>query len=134
MYQFGIGMPQDRVRAYRLFDRAEDQGDGQSKFFAQWLRVKTNCIGYRDDKEREIFLFICDEPKGIAFANSHERNMWLSKKKSEFEAKNIHPMDNGYGKGACGAAGGSWGGGGCHGEGGHTFDPSQQDRYGRPLW
>ena len=133
MYQFGIGVPQDRERAYKLFDRAEDQGDGQSKFFAQWLRVKDNCIGYRNEKEREIFLFICDEPKGTAFANSHERNMWLSKKKNEFEAANIHPMDD-YGKGACGASGGTWGGGGCNGEGGRRFDPSQQDRYGRPLW
>jgi len=29
-----------RMQAVRLFEHAEDQGDGQSKFFARWLRVR----------------------------------------------------------------------------------------------
>ncbi len=34
-YQFVIGVVYDRTQAVRLFERAEDQGDGQSKFFAR---------------------------------------------------------------------------------------------------
>ena len=137
MYQFGIGVPQDRERAYRLFDRAEDQGDGQSKFFAQWLRVRTNCIGYRDEKERNRYAGVCVEPAGLTFANSRERKKWLEieLEKMDMETLRRWSASGGeYGKGACGAAGGSWGGGGCNGEGGRRFDPQQQDRYGRPLW
>src|SRR5713226_8898392 len=57
-------------------ERAEDQGDGQSKFFARWLRIKENCVGYRNEWERERFLFICTEPADTAFASSHQRNLW----------------------------------------------------------
>ena len=133
-YQFAIGVTHDRAQAVRLFERAEDQGDGQSKFFARWLRVKENCIGYRNEWERERFLFICALPSGRAFVSSHQRNMWLSEERNKFEREKIRPMDDGFGKGACGAAGGSWGGGGCRGDGGRSFDPMQQDRYGRNLW
>jgi hypothetical protein len=132
-YQFGIGVVYDRTQAVRLFERAEDQGDGQSKFFARWLRVKENCVGYRNEWERERFLFICAEPSGRAFASSQQRNMWLSEERNKFE-RSLKPLDDGFGRGACGAAGGSWGGGGCQGDGGRTFDPMQQDRYGRNLW
>lgn len=132
-YQFAIGVVYDRQQAVRLFERAEDQGDGQSKFFARWLRVKENCVGYRNEWERERFLFICAEPAGRAFASLHQRNMWLSEERNKFE-RTLRPIEDGYGKGACGAAGGSWGGGGCRGDGGRTFDPMQQDRHGRNLW
>jgi hypothetical protein len=43
-------------------ERAEDQGDGQSKFFARRRRVKENCGGYCNEWARERFLFICAEP------------------------------------------------------------------------
>lgn len=137
MYQFGIGVPQDRQRAIRLFDQAEDQGDGQSKFFAIWLRGKMNCIGYRDEVERNRFAGVCVEPKGLTFANSHERNKWLTIERDKMDMETLRQWSNsagGYGQGACSAAGGTWGGGGCNGEGGRRFDPSQQDRYGRTLW
>ena len=132
-HQFGIGVGYDRQQAVRLFERAEDQGDGQSKFFARWLRVKENCVGYRNEWERERFLFICAEPSGRAFASSHQRNMWLSEERNKFE-RTLQPIDDGFGRGACGVAVGSSGGGGCRGDGGRTFDPMQQDRYGRNLW
>lgn len=48
--------------------------------------------------------------------------------------RDLRLFEDGFGKGACGAAGGSWGGGGCQGDGGRTFDPMQQDRHGRNLW
>jgi TPR repeat protein len=89
MYQFGIGVPQDRVRAYRLFDRAEDQGDGQSKFFAQWLRGKMNCIGYRDEVERNKFAGVCVEPRGLTFANSRERNKWLTVEREKMDMETL---------------------------------------------
>ncbi len=132
-HQFAIGVVYDRMQAVRLFERAEDQGDGQSKFFARWLRVKENCVGYRNEWERERFLFICVEPVGRAFASLPQRNMWLSEERNKFE-RSLRPIEDGFGKGACGAAGGSWGGGGCQGDGGRTFDPMRQDRYGRNLW
>jgi TPR repeat protein len=137
MHQFGIGVPQERERAIKLFDRAEDQGDGQAKFFARWLRVKMNCIGYRDESERDRFVGVCIEPKGLTFANSRERNKWLAVEREKMDMETLRQWGNSssdYGKGACSAAGGSWGGGGCNGEGGRRFDPGQQDRYGRPLW
>jgi len=132
-HQFAIGVVYDRQQAVRLFERAEDQGDGQSKFFARWLRVKENCVGYRNEWERERFLFICAEPVGRAFGSLHQRNMWLSEERNKFE-RTLRPIEDGFGRGACGAAGGSWGGGGCQGDGGRRFDPMQQDRYGRNLW
>ena len=85
-------------------------------------------MGYRNEWERERVLFICAEPTGRAFAFLHERNMWLSEEPNKFE-RTRRPIEDGFGKGACG----SWGGGGCQGDGGRTFDPMQQDRYGRNL-
>jgi hypothetical protein len=58
----------------------------------------------------------------------------MSKKRNELEAEASKQDWTGYGKGACEAAGGSFYGGGCRGDGGRYFDPTQQDRYGRPLW
>ncbi len=84
-YQFGIGVGQDRKQAVKLFERAEDQGDGPAKFFARWLRIKENCVGYRNEWERERFLFICTEPTGTVFAGSHQRNMWLSQERNKME-------------------------------------------------
>jgi TPR repeat protein len=136
MYQFGIGVPQDRARAIRLFDRAMDQGDGQSKFFASWLRAPHRCVGFRNEFERQRFLFVCEDPAGMAFTSESQRHGWLAAKVREVEKAGDalrRGMDE-YGSGACGAAGGSWYGGGCRGEGGRYFDPGQQDRYGRPLW
>jgi len=136
MFQFGIGVPQDRARSIRIYDRAVDAGDGQSKFLAQWLRVPQNCIGYPNEWEREHFLFVCEEPKGIAFASEAERHHWLGvlAEKHLEEAARLwaQTSNNSYGKGMCEGAGGSWSGI-CHGDGGIIFNPQQQDRYGRPL-
>ncbi len=135
-YQFGIGVPQSRQQAIRYFDHANDFGDAQSAWFARWLRFPPNCIGYRNEWERERALFVCDEPAGIAFGNTRERNTWLAQKVAALQAKAdaLRRSMSDYGKGMCGGAGGTWGSGGCRGEGGRTFDPGQQDRYGRPLW
>jgi TPR repeat protein len=135
-YQFGIGVPQDRAAAIRYFDHANDFGDEVAAWFARWLRFKANCIGYRNERERERALFVCDEPAGIAFANTRERNSWLAQKVAALQARAdaLRRSMSEYGGGMCGAAGGTWGGGGCRGDGGRYFDPGQQDRYGRPLW
>jgi hypothetical protein len=97
---------QDRKQAVKLFERAEDQGDGPAKFFARWLRIKENCVGYRNEWERERFLFICTEPTGTVFAGSHQRNMWLSQERNKME-RDLRLFEDSFGKGACGAAGGS---------------------------
>ncbi len=135
MYQFGVGVAQDRDRAIRIYDRAEDAGDGMSKFFASWLRVKQNCVGMRSEEERKHHADVCQDPAGIAFANEQQRSKWLDQQQAAADKAAMAAWSSsGFGSGACGAAGGSWGGGGCRGEGGHTFDPMQQDRYGRNLW
>ena len=136
MYQFGLGVPHDLETAIRYFDRAEDQGDGMSKFFAIHLRDPAHCVGVLSERERERYWGVCHYPKGIRFADSRERYKWLNGQMAKVaqEAEAFRRSMEGYGSGACGAAGGSWGGGGCRGEGGRTFDPGQQDRYGRPLW
>jgi TPR repeat protein len=136
-YQFGIGVPQDRERAIRYFDLAAAQGDDdQSKFFHEWLRDPKNCIGMRNEWERTHFIETCEEPKGIAFASEKERHQWLAAWESKHEAddvRNAHIFGHG-GVPGCSAAGGSSSGGSCHGDGGRSFDPMRQDRFGRPLW
>jgi uncharacterized protein len=139
-YQFGIGVPQDRERAIRYFDLANSQGhDDQSKFFHEWLRNPANCIGMRDDYEREKYFGVCEEPKGIAFTNEQERHHWLAvweAKHQQDALRNWHPTGgNGYFSGLCGGAGGTWSGGSCYGDGGRVFHPeSGEDRYGRSSW
>jgi TPR repeat protein len=137
-YQFGIGVPQDRERAIHYFDLAAAQGnDDQSKFFHEWLRNPTNCIGMRNEYEREHFFGVCEEPRGVAFTSEQERSRWLAtwEAKHQAEALRLWHAMHGSGQGTgCGAAGGTWSGGNCHGDGSIIFDPMQQDRHGRPLW
>ncbi len=134
--QFGLGVPHDLDAAIRYFDRAEDQGDGMAKFYAIHLRDPAHCVGVLSERERALYWGVCHYPKGIRFADSRARYKWLNGEMAKVaqEAEAFRRSMEGYGSGACGAAGGSWGGGGCRGEGGRTFDPGQQDRYGRPLW
>ena len=137
-YQFGIGVPQDRERAIRYFDLADAQGrDGQSKFFHEWLRIPTNCIGMRDDVERERYFGVCEEPKGIAFTSEAQRGQWLGALEAKHQANALRmwgSMNKGMAGGMCDAAGGTWSGNSCHGDGGIIFNPTQQDRNGRPIY
>lgn len=137
-YQFGIGVPQDRQRAIRYFQLANAQGgDGLSKFFNEWLRNPANCIGMRNEYEREHYLGVCEEPSGIAFQTERERHQWLADWEAKHQEEALQLWRSMHGSGAgtgCSAAGGTWSGGGCYGEGHIRFDPMQQDRYGRPLW
>ena len=131
-YQFGIAVPQDRTLAVKFYEKAENQGQQHSAWFARWLRVPSNCLGYFDDKEREKFAGVCSDPKGITFNNSAERTAWLA------ETLRTIPVDmfgsNSYQEGACSAAGGEFRRGNCYGSGGVMFEPGTQDRSGRNLW
>lgn len=136
MYQFGVGVAQNRARAVGIYDRAEDAGDGMSKFFASWLRVKQNCVGFRSEDERNHHTDVCQDPTGLAFVNEPQRLRWLAQKQGQADAAALAAWGSSgaFGSGACSAAGGSWGGGGCSGDGGRTFDPMQQNRFGQNLW
>ncbi len=130
--QFGLGVEQDRAKAIRVFELAEDQGDGTAAFFARYLSQRLSCLGYMDDREREKYAGVCEDPKRL-FRNSSERTAWLN------EAIRTARVDSfnagGYESGLCRARGMSYGGGGCQGEGGRTLSPyGNEDRYGRPGW
>ena len=131
-YQFGISVPQDRELAVRFYEKAENQGEQQAGFFAKWLRIPSNCLGYLSDREREKFAGICADPKGIAFKNSKERTAWLADAMSKVKIDFFGSSS--YQQGACGAAGGEFRSGNCYGSGGVIFEPGTQDRSGRNLW
>jgi TPR repeat protein len=82
-YEFGIGVPQNRKLAIQWDQEAAAQGNAQSAYYAKWLSNPGNFIGFRNAKERSLFLAMPDspifaEPKGAIFHNSAERLRYLS--------------------------------------------------------
>jgi TPR repeat protein len=83
-YQFGIGVPQSRQTAIEWFRRAAAIGDSEAAYFAQDLSSSGNFIGFRNVAEHEMviggklrFGLIFQEPVGMLFHNSGERNAYL---------------------------------------------------------
>jgi TPR repeat protein len=83
-YQFGIGVPQSRQTAIEWFRRAAANGDSEAAYFAQDLSSPGNFIGFRNVAEHEMviggklrFGLIFQEPAGMLFHNSGERNAYL---------------------------------------------------------
>lgn len=84
-YEFGMGVPQNRQNAIYWFKKAGAQGMGQGSYFARWLSDPTNNIGFRNDAEHNFviagklrFALGADDPVGITFRNSDQRNRFLT--------------------------------------------------------
>jgi len=79
MYQFGMGVPQDRYKAMAYFERAADQNNSKAGYVAKHLR-EGGCIGMRNQYEYDRWSAVCVEPTGIAFRNSQQRSQWLGQR------------------------------------------------------
>jgi hypothetical protein len=83
-YEFGIGVPQSRKETIYWDARAADQGNSEAAYYVRWLSSPTNNIGFRNAAERNLVIgyrmvdmIVMNEPAGIAFSNSAERNAYL---------------------------------------------------------
>jgi len=123
LFHFGMAVPMDRAKAIALYDKSADQDDAYARWFAYYLR-KPNCIGYRNEWEREKFFGLCLEPKGITFKNSRERTAWLRARYEELEVETLRNWGQSGGE-VCAAAGGHWSGVSCYTPAGRPFDPTQ---------
>jgi Sel1 repeat len=91
-YEFGMGVPQNRQNAVYWFKKAGAQGVGQGDYFARWLNDPTNNIGFRNDAEHNLviagklrFGLGANDPAGITFVNSAQRNRWLTGLRNEVD-------------------------------------------------
>jgi TPR repeat protein len=82
-YEFGIGVPQSRGQAIAWFNKAAQGGDGKAAYFARHLGGN-NFIGFRTEDEHAMvingklrFALAFQEPVGMTFRNSGERNAYL---------------------------------------------------------
>lgn len=86
-YEFGMGVPQDRVRAIHWFDKAGKMGHERGNYWARLLSNYANCIGFRNKEEQAAvgFLRCPADPVGVTFRNSAERFAYLREKGREFD-------------------------------------------------
>jgi uncharacterized protein len=98
-FEFGIGVPQSRQNAIYWFQKAGAQGDGQGAYFARWLSDPTNNIGFRNNAEHDYviagklrFALGADDPAGVAFQNSGQRNRFLTGLRNDADRREAHTM------------------------------------------
>lgn len=100
-YEFGIGVPQSRDLAIQWDQRAAAQGDGKAAYFAEWLRDRTNNIGFRNQYEKDLVMagrlrfggvLAGGDPAGITFANSNERAAWLLRQRKTLDYQEAWAM------------------------------------------
>lgn len=82
-YEFGIGVSQSRGQAIAWFNKAAQGGDEKAAYFAKHLSGN-NFIGFRTEAEHAMvingklrFALAFQEPVGMTFRNSGERNAYL---------------------------------------------------------
>jgi TPR repeat protein len=87
MYEFGMGVPQNRDAAIFWFKKAADLGHPQGNYWVRWLSNFMNCIGFRNEQEQRTLGFLrCPaDPVGVVFRNSTERYAYLRTKAKEFD-------------------------------------------------
>lgn len=83
-YQYGIGVPQSRSDARYWDSRAAQHGNKEGAYFVRWLSNPTNNIGFRNAEEYNLVIgyrmpdvVVKNEPAGVVFRNSAERNAYL---------------------------------------------------------
>jgi TPR repeat protein len=99
MYEFGMAVPQNRSLAIKWFQASANQGNSQGAYFARWLSVPSNNIGFRNNQEQAIVIkgrlpFVSggDDPTGITFHNSAQRVAWLQGLRRRESAAEAHAM------------------------------------------
>lgn len=116
MYQFGMGVPQNRAVAINWYQKAAKMGHAQGAYWAKWLGDYSNCIGFRNEQEQKAlgFLRCAADPVGAVFRNSAERLAYLREKGREFDKAEAEILArqaqrwNAKTESACNAAGGVW--------------------------
>ncbi len=115
-YQFGIGVPQSRSEAITWFSLAAAQGHGQADYSVRHLQSRGNFIGFRNEAEEQMvianklrFSLLNQEPVGVLFHNSVERNAYLAKLRRQVDQSEATAMWNTRKReyDACRRAGGS---------------------------
>jgi uncharacterized protein len=88
LYEFGMSVPQNRAVAIQWFKKAADMGHPKGAYWARWLNDYTNCIGFRDEQERNAIrgLRCPADPVGVVFRNSGQRLAYIREKAKEFDA------------------------------------------------
>ncbi len=116
MYEFGMSVPQNRAVAIQWFKKAADMGHPKGAYWARWLNDYTNCIGFRDEQERNAIrgLRCPADPVGAVFRNSGQRLAYIREKAKEFDAieaqaASMHAARVGSQNSVeCNGAGGTW--------------------------
>ncbi|UVT17748.1 MAG: sel1 repeat family protein [Nitrospira sp.] len=87
MYEFGMSVPQNRAIAIEWFKKADKLGHPKGAYWAKWLRDYSNCIGFRDQHERNAIggLRCPADPVGAVFHNSGERTAYIRRIAKEFD-------------------------------------------------
>lgn len=126
MYEFGMAVPQNRATAIEWFKKADRLGHPKGAYWARWLSDWTNCIGFRDQYERnEIRGLRCPaDPVGVVFRNSGERIAYIRQKAKEFDRNEAEFLaaqaaaqrakDDARTPDSCSVAGGRWYDASCH--------------------
>lgn len=96
-FQFGIGVAQNRAEALAWLRKAAAQGDGEAQHFLRHLQDPTNFIGFRNEAERQAVLgnklrfgLIGEEPVGMLFRNSAERNAYIMGARNRVDLHEAH--------------------------------------------
>lgn len=87
MYEFGMSVPQNRAIAIEWFKKADQLGHPKGAYWAKWLNDYSNCIGFRDQHERNAIggLRCPADPVGVVFHNSGERTAYIRRMAKEFD-------------------------------------------------
>jgi TPR repeat protein len=87
MYEFGMAVPQNRAIAIEWFKKADKLGHPKGAYWAKWLNDYSNCIGFRDQQERNAIggLRCPADPVGVVFHNSGERAAYIRRMAKEFD-------------------------------------------------
>ena len=91
-------------------------GHPKGAYWARWLNDYTNCIGFRDEQERNAIrgLRCPADPVGVVFHNSGQRLAYIREKAKEFDAIEAQAAAAQAARAgaesdvACNMAGGSW--------------------------
>jgi TPR repeat protein len=116
MYEFGMGVPQDRAQAIEWFKKAAKLGHPKGAYWARWLNDYSNCIGFRNETEQRTLGFLrCPaDPVGVTFRNNAERLAYMRTKAKEFDKLEAEARaaeaarHNATSKSSCDSAGGNW--------------------------
>lgn len=116
MFEFGMGVPQNRAQAIKWFKKAAELGHPKGAYWARWLNDYSNCIGFRNEQEQKTLgsLRCPADPVGVVFHRNSERLAYMREKAIEFDKWEKEVLASQARRGAardeaaCNSAGGVW--------------------------